>query len=248
MKISVLTVAWNSAETLGQTIESFLRQTHEDKEMIIVDGGSTDGTENLVRSYASPWIQFLSEKDDGMYDALNKALQLYSGDAFGVLNSDDLFAHSDVLSQIDAGLIRDEMVHGSLDFVESHDTAKVVRVWTGTNPPKGGFRSGWMPAHPTFYVRRKVQETVGLFSTDYSIASDYDWMLRAIELHSFTLGLVSDPMVKMRIGGKSTRSVRSTIKHNHEALLSRREHLKVGVFDVASIMKPLRKIAQVRRI
>ncbi|MER9618569.1 glycosyltransferase family 2 protein [Mesorhizobium sp. M0207] len=244
MKVSVLTVCWNSAATIRYTIESFLAQDHGDKELVVVDGNSSDDTLAIVRSYPQDQIRLISEPDSGMYDALNKALRIYTGDAVGVLNSDDCFHDRTVLGRISAGLEQTDILHGDLDFVENHLAKRVVRRWRATPRPEKGFRTGWMPAHPTFYVKRKVGDAVGSFDLRLKVASDYDWMLRAVELHGFQTIATGHVLVDMMVGGASTRSLASHIRHNLEALRSRRRWLGSGPLDYALVAKPLRKIGQ----
>ncbi|MET2827816.1 glycosyltransferase family 2 protein [Mesorhizobium shangrilense] len=244
MKISVLTVCRNSAATIRHTLDSFFAQDHAAKELVIVDGGSSDETLAIIATYPQDRTQLLSEPDSGMYDALNKGLRLYTGEAVGVLNSDDCFHDRSVLARISAGLEEADIVHGHLDFVEDHQARRVVRRWRAAPRPARGFRTGWMPAHPTFYVRRKVAETVGPFDLSLKVASDYDWMLRAVELHGFNSTVAGHTLVDMMIGGASTHSLRSHVRHNLEALRSRRQWLGAGPVDYALIAKPMRKIRQ----
>ncbi|TWI34808.1 glycosyltransferase family 2 protein [Mesorhizobium tianshanense] len=244
MKISVLTVCWNSAATIEYTINSFFDQDHANKELVIVDGGSSDETLKIVHSYPQDHITWVSEPDNGMYHALNKGLRLYTGDAVGVLNSDDCFHDPSALRQIAMALEQADIVHGDLDFVEDHVTRKVVRRWRAEPRPAKGFRTGWMPAHPTFYVSRNVAERVGNFDLGLKVASDYDWMLRAVELHGFKCAITNDVLVDMMVGGASTRSLASYVGHNIEALQSRRRWLNSGAVDYALIAKPLRKLGQ----
>lgn len=244
MKISVLTVCWNSAATIRHTVDSFFAQDHDAKELVVVDGGSSDETLAIVRSYPQDRIQLISEPDSGMYDALNKGLRLYTGDAVGVLNSDDCFHDQTVLGRISAGLEQADIVHGDLDFVESHLSKRIVRRWRAAPRPAKGFRTGWMPAHPTFYVRREVAERVGEFDLSLATASDYDWMLRAVELYRFRSDVIDHVMIDMLQGGRSTSGLASHIRHNLEALRSRRRWLESGVIDYALVAKPARKIGQ----
>ena len=244
MKISVLTVTYNSAATLAHTIESFLAQEHPDKEMVVVDGASTDDTLEVARRYGNGPIRIVSEPDRGMYDALNKGFGLFEGDAVGVLNSDDRYHDATALSRIAEGLAGAEAVHGHLDFVEDHEGSRVVRRWRAEPRPSSGFRSGWMPAHPTFYARRALVERVGPFDLSLRTASDYDWMLRAVETHGAAPALVDHVLIDMMQGGRSTSGLRSHLHHNLEALRARRRHLGAGVVDYALIAKPARKIGQ----
>ncbi|MER8578407.1 glycosyltransferase family 2 protein [Mesorhizobium sp. M0965] len=244
MKISVLTVCWNSAATIRHTIDSFLAQDHGDKELVVIDGNSSDKTLAIVRSYPQEQIRLVSEPDKGMYDALNKGLRLYTGDAVGVLNSDDCFHDRTALGRISAALEQADIVHGDLDFVENHVNKRVLRRWRAVPRPAKGFQTGWMPAHPTFYVRRNVAETVGMFDLGLKVASDYDWMLRAVELHGFKSVTTNNVLVDMMVGGVSTRSLASYIGHNFEALRSRRQWLRSGPIDYALLAKPARKLGQ----
>ncbi|MER8603915.1 glycosyltransferase [Mesorhizobium sp. M1156] len=244
MKVSVLTVCWNSAATIKHTIDSFFAQDHADKELVVVDGGSSDETLAIVRSYPQDHIRLISESDNGMYDALNKGLRLYTGDAVGMLNSDDCFHDLAALGRISEALEQADIVHGDLDFVEDHLTKRVVRRWRAAPRPAKGFRTGWMPAHPTFYVKRKVADTVGAFDLRLKVASDYDWMLRAVELYGFRIAATNHVLVDMMVGGASTRSLASHIGHNLEALRSRRRWLGSGPLDYALVAKPARKLGQ----
>ncbi|MER8842447.1 glycosyltransferase [Mesorhizobium sp. M0913] len=244
MKISVLTVCRNSAATIRHTLDSFYAQEHEDKELVVVDGASTDGTLSIVRTYANGRLRIISEPDRGMYDALNKGLALCRGEAIGVLNSDDAFHDPSALGRISVALSAADIVHGHLDFVDNHESKRVLRRWRAKPRPRNGFRSGWMPAHPTFYVRRDVAERVGSFDLTLKVASDYDWMLRAVELYGFRVATVDHILVDMMLGGASTRSLRSHFHHNLEALHSRRRWLGSGHIDYALVAKPMRKLGQ----
>lgn len=210
----------------------------------MVDGASSDETLSIVHSYPQEQMRLLSEPDRGMYDALNKGLRLYTGDAIGVLNSDDCYHDRFVLSRISEALQEADVAHGSLNFVENQLTKRVVRRWRATPKPSKGFRSGWMPAHPTFYVRRTVAEAVGDFDLELKVASDYDWMLRAIELFGFRSVLIDQVMIDMMQGGKSTKGIWSHVAHNIEALHSRRKWLGSGPVDYALVAKPARKLGQ----
>lgn len=244
MKISVLTVCYNSEATIQHTLNSFFAQDYADKELLVIDGASNDATLDIVRSYPPQQVRLISGPDLGMYDALNKGLELCTGDAVGVLNSDDAYHDASVLGRISVGLAGADIVHGHLDFVENHQNKRLLRRWRAGPTPVSGFRSGWMPAHPTFYVRRRVAESVGPFDLTLKVAADYDWMLRAVELHDFRLVLVDHVLVDMMHGGKSTSGWLSTIGHNLEALRSRRRWLGSGHVDYAFFAKPMRKVGQ----
>lgn len=244
MKISVITVCFNASATIGYTIESFLQQTHEQKELIVVDGASRDGTVKLVESFASDAIAVHSEPDKGLYDAMNKGLALYNGDAVGFLNADDRYSSAASLATIATALTDCDMVSGDLDFVSDHGGGVVLRRWRGTQYKSGGFKHGWMAAHPTFYVRRRVAEAVGKFNLAYRIAADYDYMLRAYEMHAFRSRHIGEVLVHMQAGGASTAGFGAYWRSNLEALRARRQWLGTRGLDYAFIAKPLRKVRQ----
>lgn len=198
----------------------------------------------IVEEYRCDQLKFISEPDSGMYDALNKALGIYTGDAFGVLNSDDRYHSTGVLSAIAEELRKYDMVHGHVNYVNNHEDSRTLRFWRATDPPKSGFRSGWMPNHTSFYVRREVQEATGPFSLEYKISSDYDWMLRAIECGKWRLSTLDLVITDMQNGGASTSGIRRYIRHNIESLRSRRVHLGSGLVDTALLQKPMRKLQQ----
>jgi len=244
MKLSVVTVCRNSARTIRQTLESFLEQDHPEKELVVVDGASTDETPAIVRSLSDGTFRILSEPDRGLYDAMNKGLALFTGDAVGFLNSDDRYKDKECLARIAAALEQADISFGDLDFVKDHPDRTIARRWRGSPFEKGSFRRGWMPAHPTFYVRRRVVESVGRFDLSYPIAADYDYMLRALELTSFHSAYIAYPLIDMTMGGKSTASMLSYVKGNLQALRSRRIWLRAGYLDAALVSKPLRKLGQ----
>ena len=244
MRVSVLTATFNSGKTLRSTIESFLAQDHDDKEMLILDGASSDDTLAIAESFRAPNISIHSGKDRGLYDALNKGLGLYAGSVVGVLNSDDAYHDRTILSRVASAIADADAVHGDLDFVTNHLDKAVVRRWRADDPPATGFRSGWMPAHPTFYVRRELAELVGFFDLTYPIAADYDWMLRAIDVHGAQLARIPHVMIDMQVGGMSTNSWRAYLRHGIESLRARQRWLGAGVVDRAFVLKPARKIGQ----
>lgn len=248
MKISVFTVTMNSASTIRYSLDSFFAQDHPEKELVLVDGASTDDTLEIVGSYPQDDIRLVSEPDAGMYDAINKALRLYSGDAFGILNSDDTYNDRSALSKIAQGLDDADIVFGHLDFVESHDTKRTSRRWHAETRPPKGFRSGWMPPHPTFYVKRAVAEKVGPFDISLGTAADYDWMMRAVDVHAFKTALIDHVLIDMLTGGRSTASLGAHLRHNWEALQARRRWLNSGLVDYALIAKPVRKLSQFARL
>ena len=224
--------------------ELFFAQDHAEKELIIVDGASRDDTLKVVSSFPTEGVVVVSEPDQGLYHAANKGLALFSGDAVGLLNADDCYADRRALARIAEALGGADIVFGNLDFVADQVSQRVVRRWRGTPHQKGAFQRGWMPAHPTFYVRRAVADSAGWFDTRYRVAADYDFMLRAVEVAGFSTAFIDVVLVHMADGGVSTRGIVERLKHNYEALLSRRQWLGAGLVDYASLAKPLRKLDQ----
>jgi hypothetical protein len=175
---------------------------------------------------------------------MNKGLKLFEGEAVGFLNADDRYNDAHVLTDVTEALQEVDIVYGDLDFVDSHDGGRIVRTWRGKPWNRGAFRRGWMPPHPTFYVRRAVVETVGEFDLSMKISSDYDFMLRAMELNGFSSRFLPRVMVRMLTGGTSTAGLSSYVRGNLEALRARRRWLGAGLFDTALVAKPLGKVGQ----
>ena len=245
MMISTIMVCRNAAATIAGAVESFLAQEHSAKELVVVDGASTDGTLDVLERYARPDIRVESALDSGIYDAMNKGLARFRGDGFGFLNADDRYHGSGALAQIAAGLGEAEMVTGHLDFVQAHGDAP-VRIWRATRYKPGGFRRGWALPHPTTYARRSVYEKVGPFETAFRVAGDYDWLLRALEVEGVSHGVVDAILVDMALGGVSTAGWRATFVNAREMLRSRRMRLGSGPVDAALFALPARKIRQLR--
>lgn len=246
MKISVVTISLNSASTIARTVQSFLSQTYSDKELLVIDGGSSDNTLDIVGRLATADIRIVSERDQGIYDAMNRGLRLYSGDAVGFLNSNDTFHDDDALTRVAAGLTDAEAVHSGIVVVENHETKRIVRRWTGEPFKRGTFRRGWMPPHPTFYVRRSLAERTGEFDLGYSTAADYDYMLRALELHANSVTYIPGPLVDFMAGGTSS-GLFSVLRANLACLKSRRKHLGAPPLDLAFFLKPGLKLGQLSR-
>jgi glycosyltransferase len=248
MKISVITVCYNSAATLGDTVSSFLAQDHADKELLIIDGGSNDATLAIARSFAAAEIRIVSEPDLGPYDAMNKGLRLFGGDAVGMLNSDDVYASPHALTAIARGLEAADIVYGDLRMVTDHSTKTPVRMWRAGKYRRFAYQTGWMAPHPTFYARREIVARTGSFDLGYRIASDYDYMLRAMSLPGARVRYIPETLVDFQVGGISTRDWRATMQINLECLRSRRAHLRAPPLDLAFVLRPLRRLLQLRRL
>lgn len=246
MKISVVTASYNSQATIGSTIESFLAQDHPEKEMLVIDGGSSDATLKIVDSFGSDAIRVYSEKDRGVYDAMNKGFHLFEGDAVGFLNSDDTFHDSRALSDIAVALQNSDIVYGDLDMVTDHRTKRVARSWRGGTFKRFSFQLGWVPPHPTFYMRREVASKVGDYDLGYVTTADYDYMLRALALNDFRVRYIPRVLVDFQMGGISTRGWRVTLRGNLECLRSRQAHLNAPFIDAAFFLRFARRIFQIR--
>lgn len=217
MKISVITVAFNSASTIADTVRSVASQTYLDIEHFVVDGQSTDETVQLVQAHSHPRLVLSSEPDDGIYDAMNKGLKRSTGDIIGFLNADDFFADDDVLSRVaeafeDPGI---EACFGDLVYV-TEDNRKVVRHWKSRPYKNGSFARGWCPAHPTFYIRRSALERYGFFDLRYRLASDAEFMMRYLERGCVRSAYIPHVQVRMRVGGATNRSWSNIVRQNRE--------------------------------
>jgi glycosyltransferase len=246
MKISVVTASYNSAPTIGFTIESFLAQNHPQKEMLVIDGASSDATLRIIESFRSEAIRVFSEKDRGVYDAMNKGLHLFQGDAVGFLNSDDTFHDPAALSDIAAAMQDADIVYGDLNMVTDHRSKRVFRSWRGGVFRRNSFQLGWVPPHPTFYMRKEVAGKVGDYDLSYITTADYDYMLRALALNDFRVRYIPRVVADFQIGGISTRGWRVTARGNLECLRSRRMHLNAPIIDAAFFLRFLRRILQIR--
>jgi glycosyltransferase len=218
MKISVITAVFNNRDTVGQALDSALAQTHPDVELVVIDGASTDGTREVLQAYAERVGVLVSEPDRGIYDALNKGIARASGEVVGFLHSDDLFADEHVLSRIAAAFADPSIdaVYGDLLYVRKDDPTKVVRTWRAGAFSPSRLAHGWMPPHPTLYVRRAAYERLGGYDTSYRIAADYDCVLRLLGKGGLRTLYIPQVLVKMRVGGASNRSLKNILRKSRE--------------------------------
>lgn len=226
MKISIITVVWNNASTIKDAIDSVLGQTYENIEYIVVDGASTDGTVEIVQSYGDKITKFISEPDKGLYDAMNKGIKLATGDIVGILNSDDFYIDEFVCERVvkefkEKGV---DSVYADLVFLKPDDLDKVVRYYDSSHFNPSKFAYGWMPAHPTFFVKKWVYEKYGVFKTDYKIAADYELLTRFLAKNNISYSYMKEPIVKMRIGGASTSGIKSNYILNKEIIRACKEN------------------------
>ena len=248
LKISVITVCYNSQATIRGAVDSFLAQDYPDKELLIIDGASTDDTLKIIAACQDPAVRLVSAPDKGAYDAMNKGLALFGGEAVGFLNSDDEFHDNRALSRLADILAGADIVYGDLHMVADHRTKALVRDWKAGKFGPRAFQRRWMPPHPTFYMRRIVAERVGGFDLSYPLAADYDLMLRAMSSAEFRVGYVPQVIADFQMGGMSTRDLRATLQGNLECLRSRRTHLSAPPVDAAFFLRPLIRLFQLRRV
>ena len=221
MKISIITVVYNNEKTIKDAMESVLKQTYKNIEYVIIDGKSIDNTVNFINEHKEKLGYFISENDNGIYDAMNKGIQATTGDVIGILNSDDLYQDSDVISAVmqrfndDPGL---DILYGDLVYVKSHDTSKVVRNWKSKAYYNRFFENANVPPHPSLFVRSKVYKEIGLFDLKYKLAADYELMLRMFKKHNFKSKYLNRLIIKMRLGGATNQSFLNIFNQNKEII------------------------------
>jgi glycosyltransferase involved in cell wall biosynthesis len=212
MFVSIITVCYNRKNTVAKSIESVLGQDYPNIEYIIIDGNSSDGTKDIIESYSDKISKYISEPDNGMYDAINKGLNLATGDLVGLMHSDDVFYDSDVVSKIVSKFENQsetEGVYGNGIYVTNDAAAKLVRNRIGGAYDFDNLKSGWLPLHPTVYLRKSLIEKYGVYDLNFKIASDTEFLLRYLYKHKIKLSYLDDYIVKMRMGGLSTSSSRA---------------------------------------
>lgn len=245
MKVTIITATYNSEKYLEGCIQSILNQSYKNIEHIIIDGKSTDGTLSIIKKYESVISKWISEKDRGLYDALNTGMSMATGDIVGILNSDDLLASTKIIEDIVTAFqtIPIDSLYGDLEYVEPDDINKVYRLWRGRVYNRNLFKLGWMPAHPTFYVKRDLIVKYGGYQNHYFSAADYEFMCRYLYLHRVSSYYLPKLIVKMRRGGQSNDSLARRFRANRRDYLAMKKNGIPFPFLV-SILKPLRKLPQ----
>lgn len=224
MKISIITASYNSSKTIEDSINSLLKQSYADIEYIIIDGGSKDGTTDIIKKYEPEFngrLKWISEKDKGIYDAMNKGIGMATGEIVGILNSDDFFTSEDVISEVNSTFEKynPDAVYGDIHFVNDDNLEKSVRYYSSKIFRRGLMRLGFMPAHPSFYIKRECFEKFGLYNTSYKIAADFEFLLRTIYIGRIKTKYIEKDFVTMRTGGASTSGINS-----HKLIM--KEHLR----------------------
>jgi len=249
MKASIITVVLNNKLYIEDCIQSVLNQSYEEIEYIVIDGGSTDGTIEIIKKYGSKISRWVSKPDTGIYDAMNKGIQLATGEIIGFLNSDDIYAEGGIIGSIVACFAESaaDTCYGDLVYVNCENTEKQVRYWRSGTFNKDKFRRGWMPPHPTFFVRRHVYEKCGSFDLNFPLAADYELMLRFLYKYEITTTYIPKVLVKMRTGGRSSPGLLNTAKavfENYEAWKINDLPLNPMTF----ILKPFSKLRQLNKL
>lgn len=230
MKISVITVTYNSGATVRDTIESVLKQSYADYEYLLVDGGSKDNTVDIIKEYEPKFegrMRWISEKDKGMYDGINKGIRMATGDVVGIINSDDFYHRADIFEQINKSFEEDKdvkAIYGDVRFVNPDNLEKTVRYYSSKHWKPWRFRFGFMPAHPTFFTYKENFEKYGYYQYDYHIAADYELLIRHLYTNHVRAKYVPLDFMKMRTGGRSTNGWKANVLLNKEIVRACKEN------------------------
>lgn len=243
MKISIVTICFNSEATIRDTIESVLAQSYSDIEYIIIDGQSTDTTLSIIKEYKERIAILISEPDKGIYDAMNKGISLATGDIIGILNSDDFYRTNKVITEVVVAYNKSpntDILLGGVDFVRSEDISRVVRSYKAVGFKPWKLRFGFMPPHPSSFIRREVYEKIGIYKLNYKIGADFDFFVRSFLVHKLSFIIVDRTWVRMRVGGISTSGLQSYKISTQEILRSFKENQRYSNVFFVLIRLPLK--------
>jgi len=244
-KVTIITVAFNSEKTIEDTINSVISQSYPNIEYIIIDGKSTDNTLKICHQYKTQISVLKSQKDKGIYDAMNKGIELATGDIVGILNSDDFYTDDNVITDIVNNFMQSnaKAVYANLVYVDSDNTNQIKRTWTAGKYKPNSFLKGWMPPHPTFFLTKDCYTKFGKYTLKLKSAADYELMLRMIHKHQIPLSYLNRVIIKMRVGGVSNASITNRLKANKEDRMAwEMNNLKPNKLTL--IQKPLSKLTQ----
>ena len=218
LRVSIITIVRNNRATMEDCVKNVLSQSYKEIEYIVVDGGSNDGTIDIIQAYHERISQWISEPDQGIYDAMNKGIEMATGQVIGFLHSSDVYAHPRVIEEVARVFEKSNVssVYGDLQYVDKEDLNRVIRNWKSSPYLHGKFRQGWMPPHPTFFVRKEIYEKYGYFNTDFRIAGDYELMLRFLERYRISAAYIPEVLVKMRWGGMSNGGIKNILIKSYE--------------------------------
>lgn len=245
MKVTIITVVFNGAKHLKDCIESILGQDYSNIEYMVIDGGSTDGTLSIIENYRNQIDYFISERDKGMYDALNKGIKLATGDIIGILNADDMLASKDIISAIMREFNRNEIdgVYGNLNYIDLSSSNKIVRRWRSKQFMQKDILLGWMPAHPTLYLKKELFTRFGDYALDLGTAADYELMVRFLYVHQIKARYLNQLIVNMRVGGMSN----SSLKQRYLALVNDYKAVKKNSLPYPIVTILLKKISKLQQ-
>jgi glycosyltransferase len=248
MKVTLITATYNSEKYLEDCIISIAKQTYKDIEHIIIDGKSKDGTVDIIKKHEQHLSKWISETDKGMYDAINKGMDIATGNIIGILNSDDMLESEDAIASIVKAFEEKKVdsIYADLEYVDAEDTNKIIRVWKGKSYKRSLFYNGWMPAHPTFYFKKEVFQKYGGYESHFYSAADYELMSRYLFSNHISSYYLPKLIVKMRIGGQSNETFRARFRANRRDYLAMKKNGIPFPF-IVSIMKPLSKLHQYYR-
>ena len=248
MKVSIITSVYNNKKTIEDAIKSLLSQDYKDIEYIIVDGASNDGTLNIINRYENRVSKIVSQKDSGIYDGLNRGIELATGDIIGFLHSDDIYANKHIISKVVNTFEKNNTssIYADLVYVEKNNIHKIVRYWKSGEYSLNKLSAGWMPPHPTFFVKRECYEKYGKFDLSFKISADYDFMLRVLGKYKISTAYLPEVVYKMRVGGESNRSLKNILKKSKEDKKALKNNSIGGVHTL--IRKNISKIPQFFRL
>ncbi|MCA0430589.1 MAG: glycosyltransferase [Bacteroidetes bacterium] len=245
LKVSIITITFNAEKTIESTIKSVLSQNYKNIEYIIIDGKSTDNTLNIINNYANQISKIISEKDKGLYDAINKGIEVSTGDIIALIHADDFYINENIISNYIEKFneTNADAVYANLYYVSATDESKIIRKWQSGFYKPDLFKWGWMPPHPTVLIKKKCYKQFGNYKLNYKTAADYECMLRLIHVNKIKLAYLNQFVIKMRVGGKSNQSIKNRLNANNEDKKAWLEN-NVKPYFFTLILKPLRKITQ----
>lgn len=248
MKLSIITVVWNNKDTITDAMDSVLTQTYKNIEYIIVDGDSTDGTIEIVKSYEDKITKFISERDKGLYDAMNKGIALATGDVIGILNSDDFYIDEFVIEKVmkEFEEKKCDSLYADLVYVKPENLDKTIRYYDSSKCGVENFRYALYPAHPTFFVKRWVYEKFGVFKTDYRIGADFDIMARFLYTNKISYSYLNEPLIKMRMGGVSTSFSSIWINSLEQLRVCRENNINSNLFMIF-LKYPIKLLGMIKK-